>query len=133
MVGGQVMGIRFVSLDEGHHAWQIGVRQLPIRIGSSPGADVRLDDETVSDLHCEIDAVNGVLWVRDLGSREGTFVNGFHVAQSHVPPGDRLTVGDDESPRALPAARHPARWKTVGVTGHPGATSRNLFDGGEGR
>ena len=87
------MGIRFVSLDQGHHAWQISGQQLPIRIGSSSRADIRLDDETVSDFHCEIDQVNGVLWVRDLGSTEGTFVNGFHVAQSHVLPGDRLTVG----------------------------------------
>ncbi len=87
------MNIQFVSLDAGHHAWQIAARQLPIRIGRSPTADVRLDDETVSDLHCEVDVVNGVLWVRDLGSREGTFVNGFHIAQSHVLPGDRLTVG----------------------------------------
>jgi len=31
--------------------------------------------------------------VRDLDSMQGTFVNGFHIAQSHLLPGDGLTVG----------------------------------------
>jgi pSer/pThr/pTyr-binding forkhead associated (FHA) protein len=66
---------------------------LPVRIGRHPNVDIRLDDESVSDFHCEIDGIRGVLWVRDVGSVHGTFVNGFHVVQSHLLPGDRLTVG----------------------------------------
>jgi len=87
------MEIRFVSLDEGHHAWKIDERQLPIRVGSSSEAEIRLDDESVNEFHCEIDEVHGILWVRDFGSEEGTFVNGFHVTQSHILPGARLTIG----------------------------------------
>ena len=56
-------------------------------------ADVRIEDDCVSRSHCEISSINGTLWVRDLGSRDGIFVNGFNVPQSHLMPGDRLTVG----------------------------------------
>jgi pSer/pThr/pTyr-binding forkhead associated (FHA) protein len=64
-----------------------------IRIGRRAGLDIQLDDESVSYFHCQIDQINGTLWIRDLGSANGIFVNGFNVAQSHLMPGDRLTVG----------------------------------------
>jgi pSer/pThr/pTyr-binding forkhead associated (FHA) protein len=88
------MRVSLLSLDEGHSVWELPVRELPIRIGRDPDVEFRLDDDSVSDFHCLLDEINGVLWVRDLGSEEGTFVNGFHVAQSVLMPGDRLTVGE---------------------------------------
>jgi hypothetical protein len=39
-------------------------------------------------------AHNGTLWVRDLGSANGVFVNGLLETQAHLMPGDRLTVGE---------------------------------------
>ena len=65
----------------------------PVRIGRNPGLDIHLDDDSVSHFHCQIDRINSTLWVRDLGSESGIFVNGFNVSQSHLMPGDRLTVG----------------------------------------
>ena len=47
----------------------------------------------VSRVHCEISEINGTLLVRDLGSRNGTAVNGEYVKEAHLLPGDRLTVG----------------------------------------
>ena len=87
------MIITLRSLDEGPHVWEMPIRELPIYLGRHPDVEVRLDGDSVSDFHCLLDEINGVLWVRDLGSEEGTFVNGFHVAQSCLMPGDRLTVG----------------------------------------
>ncbi len=43
--------------------------------------------------HCEIDQIGGTLVVRDIGSRNGTFVNGKQVIQAHLLPEARLTVG----------------------------------------
>lgn len=44
--------------------------------------------------HCGIDQINGMLVVRDIGSRDGTFVNGERVAQAHLLHApDKLTVG----------------------------------------
>jgi pSer/pThr/pTyr-binding forkhead associated (FHA) protein len=87
------MKVTLISLDGGHHVWENCAEELPIRLGRHPDVEFRLDDDSVSDFHCLLDEINGVLWVRDLGSAGGTFVNGFHVAQSHLLPGDRLTVG----------------------------------------
>ncbi len=48
---------------------------------------------TVSDRHCELDEEDGILVVRDLGSRHGTFVNDARVTRAYVWPGEILTVG----------------------------------------
>jgi pSer/pThr/pTyr-binding forkhead associated (FHA) protein len=66
---------------------------LPAIVGRSPQVDVHLDDPWVSRVHCEISQVNGTLVVRDLESRNGTLVNGEHIQEAHLLPGDQLTVG----------------------------------------
>jgi len=87
------MEVRLVSLDHEAPDFEASLDASPVRIGRHPRATVQIDDESVSDFHCEVDRIKGVLWVRDLGSTHGTFVNGFHVVQSHLMPGDQLTVG----------------------------------------
>jgi pSer/pThr/pTyr-binding forkhead associated (FHA) protein len=87
------MKIRLVGIEDKSLDLEVAFDGAPIRIGRDPEADVRLSGGSVSRHHCEIDRVNGVLWVRDLDSTQGTFVNGFHIAQSHLLPGDELTVG----------------------------------------
>ena len=89
----QPLNIRFVSLDHGHHMWEIPLQKYSIRIGRRPGMELCLDDESVSDFQCQIDEVQGAVWVQDVGSVHGTFVNGRHVNLAHLMPGDRLTVG----------------------------------------
>ena len=65
-----------------------------VLIGRAEAADVHVQDPSVSRYHCEIGSINGTLWIRDLGSANGVFVNGLHEPQSHVMPGDRLTIGE---------------------------------------
>ena len=87
------MKFRLHSFDEKLPSFELTLGRSPIRIGRHPKLEVRLDDEFVGLFHCQIDQINGTLWVRDLGSGDGVFVNGFNVPQSHLMPGDRLTVG----------------------------------------
>ena len=87
------MQVTLVSLDSNTPGCQLSLERAPIRIGRHPHLDVSLDDQGVSDFHCQLGQINGVLWVRDLGSENGTYVNGFHVVQSHLLPGDELRVG----------------------------------------
>ncbi len=55
---------------------------------------IRIKSSQVSRRHCEIVEVGGKLMVRDLGSSNGTFVNGKRVlGQQPLKPGDELTVG----------------------------------------
>ena len=62
-------------------------------IGRSNGAEFIVNAELVSRLHCQLSATAGSLRVKDLGSTNGTFVNGKRVAASELLDGDRLAVG----------------------------------------
>lgn len=66
-------------------------------IGRDDDADVLVDDPGVSRRHSEIrityDGPHQVITIRDLGSTNGTFVNGDPVDSLHLKEGDRITVG----------------------------------------
>uniref|UniRef100_A0AAU3GMW9 FHA domain-containing protein n=1 Tax=Streptomyces sp. NBC_01401 TaxID=2903854 RepID=A0AAU3GMW9_9ACTN len=66
----------------------------PLRIGRDPGNGLRLSHETVSRLHAELTA-HGSRWIlRDLGSTNGTCVNGQRVVGAvAVSDGDQVSFG----------------------------------------
>jgi DNA-binding NtrC family response regulator len=61
------------------------------RIGSRGLADLVLTDAKVSGLHCEIAGEGPRL--RDLGSKNGTFVGGVRVVDVFLSPGELITLG----------------------------------------
>ena len=71
----------------------ISLEHLPVTVGRSWDAEVFLSDPYVSRRHCRIDQIDGTLVVRDLGSKNGTAVNGLYVVEAHLMSGDKLTVG----------------------------------------
>ena len=63
-------------------------------IGRQKGCGVRIPSAEVSRRHCALRLADGYLTVQDLGSINGTFVNGMRVVnQEVVRPGDHLEVG----------------------------------------
>ncbi|GIW71808.1 MAG: hypothetical protein KatS3mg102_1350 [Planctomycetota bacterium] len=66
-----------------------------LAIGRSPENDLCLDDKLVSRRHCELRfGHDGVLTVRDLGSRNGTFINGRRLAgEERARQGDQIKIG----------------------------------------
>ena len=62
-------------------------------VGTHEGCELRLDDRTVSRFHCEIAVRDGRARVRDLGSKNGTLVDGVSVLEAELHDGARLTVG----------------------------------------
>jgi hypothetical protein len=63
-------------------------------IGSSTDSDVVVDETSVSRVHALFEQVGGVLFVEDLGSRNGTFVNGQRISGRRVVrPGDEIRLG----------------------------------------
>lgn len=66
-------------------------------LGRDHSADITLDDPGISRRHCEIrvtyDGPHLVVSVRDLGSTNGTFVNGERIITSRLDEGDRITLG----------------------------------------
>ncbi|MEN3608279.1 FHA domain-containing protein [Plantactinospora sp. ZYX-F-223] len=63
------------------------------RIGRAPDNDIVLDDLLVSRYHAELLRTPAGLNLVDLGTRNGTFVNGRRVTTAEVRPGDLLSFG----------------------------------------
>jgi hypothetical protein len=71
------------------------VRGGELRIGRAPANDLVLADPTVSGRHAVLFAQGSQAFVRDLGSRNGTFVGAQRVVgQAEVRDGDSVRVGD---------------------------------------
>ncbi|HVU04697.1 MAG TPA: sigma 54-interacting transcriptional regulator [Polyangiaceae bacterium] len=116
---GQTLEIR-TEPDAGPWAVEIGSESrchvlsleddAPLVVGSGFGADVRVEDRTVSARHARLRATAGGVYVEDLASRNGVWVGGARVSQAHLSPGaaslvvgrTTLTVRSLQEARALP-------------------------------
>lgn len=100
------MRAQLVPLDGGP---PIDVIKDLVVVGRKEDCDLRLDHKSVSKLHCVIARTDGLLLLRDLGSTNGTRVNGTRVRRAALLPNDQLTIahfkfriylGPDEPPPA---------------------------------
>ena len=66
---------------------------MGITIGRGDDAKLKLVHGLISRQHCELFEDHGRIMVRDLGSRNGTFIGGHRVEVAPLPPGEVLTVG----------------------------------------
>jgi hypothetical protein len=67
-----------------------------IGIGRASDNDVIVDDPMVSRHHCQLKLQHGAYSFTDLGSRNGSTVNGQPVSQIALGPGDLIRIGDTE-------------------------------------
>ncbi|TMF33101.1 MAG: FHA domain-containing protein [Chloroflexi bacterium] len=75
------------------HSHRVGDHGL--RIGRSPDNDIILRDPATSGHHARLERRADQFWVVDLGSTNGTFVNGESIQEKQLNHGDRLTVGQN--------------------------------------
>jgi transcriptional regulator with AAA-type ATPase domain len=76
---------------QAHH-----VHQRPLSIGAAPDNTIALSDRAASRYHCRIEPFAGGACVRDLGSTNGTWVDGIRVRRQSLRPGAILRVGRTE-------------------------------------
>lgn len=88
----QILVLRFISgkYEGGEFPLEINSEIL---IGRSTDADLVLVEELVSRHHATLSRQAGVVRVSDLGSTNGTFVNGERVRRCDLTVGDRLLIG----------------------------------------
>src|SRR5690349_3849801 len=86
------------------------VKDLTV-VGRKEDCDLRLEHKSVSKMHCVIVKTDGLLLLRDLGSTNGTRVNGTRVRRAALLPNDQVAVahfkfrvqlGPDEEPAGRP-------------------------------
>jgi hypothetical protein len=70
----------------------IVVDRALVVVGRHAHCDVRLISPRVSRWHCCLIESGGEIWVRDLGSTNGVWINGKRTTAGHLKPGDELSV-----------------------------------------
>lgn len=91
---------KLVKLVEGVRQREYPLVGGTLRIGRETDNDIQLDDDTVSGHHCEIAVtqsqfIDGTYdyWLRDLGSTNGTKVNGQRINRHILQHEDELVIG----------------------------------------
>jgi predicted component of type VI protein secretion system len=75
----------------------ISIKRNKLLIGRAEECDVRPLSEEVSRRHCAVIVGPADVWIEDLGSRNGTFVNGVRIeAKTKLADGDMIRVGSLE-------------------------------------
>ncbi len=62
-------------------------------LGRRQDCDLRIPTKDVSRQHCVVSIDKSRVLAKDLGSSNGTFVNGKRIAEAELAPGDRLRLG----------------------------------------
>lgn len=75
---------------EGEHQRVITGRAI---VGSAEGVELNLADPAVSRFHAEIEVRPDGVWVRDLGSRNGTYIGSIRIEAARLPDGGAVRMG----------------------------------------
>ena len=87
---GQQLSLKVVEGEEKGTVFAVSKARLVIGRGN---ADITLNDLTASRLHCAVEVSGQEVFVRDLGSSNGTFVNDQPVAVAPLGDGSTFRVG----------------------------------------
>ena len=66
-----------------------------VRVGRDPGCTIRIDDDGVSRTHAEIFPLGNQWYVRDLGSSNGTYLDGARIEEGPLPGRCTLRLGPE--------------------------------------
>src|SRR5579863_1886959 len=90
--GGRSHVLRFISGKYQGGEFPV-VADKQIQIGRSSDLDMVLVEDMVSRKHARISMQGDQIWIEDLGSTNGTFVNGEKIKRAHLKEGDRVLIG----------------------------------------
>ena len=84
--GLRIPSIELVVIDGPARGTRARVADGVARVGSAPGSDLSLADNTVSRVHCELRVHPDGIALRDCGSTNGTYVEGVRLREGEVQP-----------------------------------------------
>jgi hypothetical protein len=82
-----------VGDDEATEGQRLRLVQLSSLIGRNPACDFPIDHSSISRQHCLLQITDRGLHVRDLGTTNGTRVNGIVLTEGYINVGDNLSMG----------------------------------------
>src|SRR5450755_1457684 len=85
------LALRFIS--EKYQGGEVPLNRKELVVGRSSDLDLVLIEDMVSRRHARFLVDGTAVTLQDLGSTNGTFVNGEKVKQSRLSPGDRILIG----------------------------------------
>src|SRR5512145_2368193 len=90
-------GLSLLALDGPLAGQRFSLREGSSSLGRDLACEITLggDQPQVSRRHAVITVEGGGVRISDLGSRNGTFVNGRRVEAAYVSPGDEVRLGAD--------------------------------------
>lgn len=68
-------------------------RDKDIILGRSETSDVTIEDQTISKKHVRFSLIENEVWVEDLNSTNGTFINGKNINRCLISPGSEVKIG----------------------------------------
>ncbi len=92
----------FVKVEEGEKVYDLDRDEVVV--GRDPEADVRIEDRKLSRRHCRLYSAPEGWRVADLGSRNGTSLNGTLVLDDRLREGDRIDIGQTRMTVAFPGS-----------------------------
>ena len=83
-----------VILSGGAKGTEHAIDSVQLTVGRGPGVDLAFDDESMSREHAAIEFTSEGFRIRDLGSTNGTLLNGGDVRVGELKHGDKFQVGE---------------------------------------
>ena len=99
-------GPRLVAQIPGRPEETFVVAKPETTIGRDPGNDLVLDSPVVSRRQATLQLRDGAYWLRDLGSTNGTAVNGQPISETALRDGDIIRIGDEQGNNVGLVFRH---------------------------
>jgi pSer/pThr/pTyr-binding forkhead associated (FHA) protein len=89
------MNYKFSLLDSGTgRASAHWILSPPVIVGREPSSDIMINDPSISRRHCQFTlGAEGALLVRDLGSKNGVYVDEKRVSKAIIRPGEVVQIG----------------------------------------
>lgn len=84
---------KVVVIFNGHVQREVAINKARINVGRRPSNDLVLDHLAVSGRHAAIDTTSEGTFILDLGSTNGTSVNGQPIKKHHLQDGDVVELG----------------------------------------